>query len=297
MRVEIFEGVFMKAHAAWSATLLAAASLFVVHKSLAETWVYAGVDRFSSLTGTYRSQGVTSDGSQWFFSWRYGLQRTTYGFRELESNYSVWRRRSGIPESIEALGGNHIGDIDYHAGKIYAPVEDSPDYRNPAIAVYDAATLKHTGASYRLPQSDLTQGVPWVAVDGPKNLAYTAEWNNAVRLNVYRLSDFSPIGYIPLQRPISRLQGAKVRGDFLYAASDNNTKSIYKISLVDGSVTEPLQLAQWHDMQDADEHEVEGLSFLTTPAGETLNVLVIHGSPYDLFGAYTMFFHFRLGSP
>jgi hypothetical protein len=297
MRVEIIEGVFMKAHAAWAATLLTAASLLVVQKSLAETWAYAGVDRFSSLTGAYRSQGVASDGAQWFFSWRYGVQRTSNGYREVESNYSVWQRKSGIPESIEALGGNHIGDIDYHAGKIYAPIEDSPDYRNPTIAVYDAATLRHTGASYRLPQSDLTQGVPWVAVDGSKNLAYTAEWNNAVRLNVYRLSDFSPIGYIPLQRPLSRLQGAKVRGDFLYAASDNGTKSIYKISLLDGSVTEPLQLAQWHDMQDDQEHELEGLSFRTTPTGETLNVLMVHGSPYDLFGAYTMFFHFTLGSP
>ncbi|MEN3294064.1 MAG: hypothetical protein V7642_3317 [Burkholderiales bacterium] len=297
MRVEIIEGVFMKAHAAWAATLLTAASLLVVQKSLAETWAYAGVDRFSSLTGAYRSQGVASDGAQWFFSWRYGVQRTSNGYREVESNYSVWQRKSGIPESIEALGGNHIGDIDYHAGKIYAPIEDSPDYRNPTIAVYDAATLRHTGASYRLPQSDLTQGVPWVAVDGSKNLAYTAEWNNAVRLNVYRLSDFSPIGYIPLQRPLSRLQGAKVRGDFLYAASDNSTKSIYKISLLDGSVTEPLQLAQWHDMRDDQEHELEGLSFRTTPTGETLNVLMVHGSPYDLFGAYTMFFHFTLGSP
>jgi hypothetical protein len=279
------------------ASLLTMFGLIGAHHAYAETWTYAGVNHFSFPSGAYRTQGAASDGVQRFFSWRYGLERTTPDDRVLARNFSVYQRKSGIPQSIEALGGNHIGDIDYHAGKIYAPIEDSPNYRNPVIAVYDAATLNHTGTTYMLPHGDLTMGVPWVAVDGPKNLAYTGEWDPVVRINVYRLSDFSPIGYIPLQRALGRLQGAKVRGDFLYAASDNSTKSIYKISLIDGSVTELLQLAQWHNLQDGHEHELEGLSFINTPKGETLNVLMTHGSERSLFGAYTMFFHFIPAAP
>jgi hypothetical protein len=216
------------------ASLLTMFGLLGAHGAYAETWTYAGVDRYFFPAGAYRSQGAASDGLQWFFSWRYGLERTTLDDRVLVRNFSVSQSKSGIPQSIEALGGNHIGDIDYYAGKIYAPIEDSPNYHNPLVAVYDAATLNHTGATYTLPSGDLMKGVPWVAVDGPKNIAYTAEWDPVVRLNVYRLSDFSPVGYIPLQRTLGRLQGAKVRADFLYAASDNSTKSIYKISLVDG---------------------------------------------------------------
>jgi hypothetical protein len=287
-----FQEVLMNAFA--SAMIFAAATLLGTHQAFAETWTYTGADRFSFIAGAYRSQGVATDGTQWFFSWQYGLERTTPDYRELARNSSIAGLRSGIPESIAALGGNHIGDIDYHAGKIYAPIEDNPDYRNPVIAVYDAATLAYTGEYHLLPQSDLNGGVPWVAVDGARNLAYTAEWDPALRLNVYRLSDFSPIGYIALKQPLGRLQGAKVRGDYLYAASDNAAKSVYRISLIDGSVNELLRLGQLREPQDADRDEIEGLSFLKTASGETLNVLMSHGDRNNPFGSYTMFFHFAL---
>lgn len=224
-------------------------------------------DEFSPPDGVYRSQGAATDGAQWFFSWPYGLERTTLAYRRLARNSSLFPPASGIPQSIEALGGNHIGDMDYYVGKIYAPIEDGPDYLHPVIAVYDASTLRHTGQSYLLPNTDLVAGVPWVAVDGPRNLAYTAEWESAVRLNVYRLGDFSPITYIPLQRPLGRIQGAKVRGDFLYAAVDDDRKSIYRISLIDGTMTELFQLSQWHDLGDGHPHKLEGLSRLERFAG------------------------------
>jgi hypothetical protein len=287
----------MKSFASFLTASFMMAGLLNSHKALAESWAYAGADRFYFPTGGYRSQGVTSNGAQWFFSWRYGLERTASDYRELEQNFSLFPRKSGIPPSVEALGGNHIGDIDYYGGKIYAPIEDMPNFRHPLVAVYDAATLSHTGATYMLPQSDLTMGVPWIAVDGPKNLAYTAEWDPVVRLNAYRLSDFSPIGYIPLQHTLRRLQGAKVRGDFLYAASDNSAKSIYKISLIDGSVNELLQLGRWHDLHDGHEHEVEGLTFVSDANGETLNVLMVHGSQRNVFKAYVLLLRFTRVAP
>jgi hypothetical protein len=277
--------------------LILATVPFGAHEALAETWAYTGMHRFSSGDGIYRSQGVATDGTQWFFSWQYGLERATLDGNTLDRNFSIIPLRSGIPENIAWLGGNHIGDIDYYAGKIYAPIEDSAAYRVPIIAVYDAASLRYTGMAYVLSTNDLTQGVPWVAVDGPRNLAYTAEWETTSRLNVYRLSDFSVITYIPLQQPLTRIQGAKVRGDALYAASDNSTKSIYKISLIDGSVTELLQLVQWINPQDGDEHELEGLSFLPAADGETLNVLMRHGGGTRLLDAYMAFYHFKLVAP
>jgi hypothetical protein len=284
---------FMNAWAVFSAMLVVAAGRFGTQQAFAESWAYAGMDRFSSDEGIYRSQGVATDGAQWFFSWQYGLERSTLDGGTLERNFSIIPPRSGIPDDIALRGGDHIGDIDYDAGKIYAPIEDSAAYRRPVIAVYDAASLRDTGTAYFLSTNDLSQGVPWVAIDGRRSLAYTAEWENTVRLNVHQLSDFSLITYIPLQQPLTRIQGAKLRGDALYAASDNGAKSIYRISLTDGSVTELLQLAQWFDAQDGDEHELEGLSFLATAEGETLNILMRHGGR----AGYTAFYHFRLVAP
>ena len=43
-----------------------------------------------------------------------------------------------MPVDIFKLGGNHIGDIDVLDGKLYAPIEDGPDYLNPYIVTYDA---------------------------------------------------------------------------------------------------------------------------------------------------------------
>lgn len=105
------------------------------------------------------------------------------------------------------------------------------------------------------------------------------------------LDEFSP------PDGIYRSQGAKVRGDFLYAAVDDDRKSIYRISLIDGTMTELFQLSQWHDLEDGHPHKLEGLSFLNTVDGETLNVLMIHGDRRDLNDAYTMFFHFRPVAP
>ncbi len=92
----------------------------------------------------------------------------------LQRNSQLWRK-SGIPAWIAARGGNHIGNIDQFDGKLYASIEDAPDYRRPVIAVFDAATLAYTGVAFPLQAVDLNQGVPRVAVEGPGNLACTAE--------------------------------------------------------------------------------------------------------------------------
>lgn len=263
----------------------------------ADTWEYRSVDRFDLPDGGHRSQGVAWNGKNWSFSWRYGLEKTTPGYRTLQDNGSFFRRRSAIPATISQRGGNHIGDIDYFNGTLYLPIEDGPDYRNPVIALFDAETLAYTGVSFPLPQADLTRGVPWVALDGPANLAYTAEWEPTTRLNVHRLSDFGSLGYVLLQRAVARLQGAKIHGGFLYAASDNAEKSLYRIALSDGSVTEILQIARYHDLDDGDEHELEGLAIVDDAGGVSLHVLLRHGSLRQPFSAAMLYYHFARVQP
>lgn len=47
----------------------------------------------------------------------------------------------------------------YKDEKIYAPIEDNPNYLSPFIAIYDAVTLNYTGVAYKLNFSNLTHGV------------------------------------------------------------------------------------------------------------------------------------------
>jgi hypothetical protein len=112
------------------------------------------VDMLNRQNGVLRSQGVATDGHSFVFSWQFGLTRTT-----TDAQQTVLTRNTlAIPPQIAAYGGNHIGDIDYYHGKIYAPIEDGSKYLHPFIAIYDAKTLQFTGEYHELPQYLHTQG-------------------------------------------------------------------------------------------------------------------------------------------
>lgn len=231
--------------------------------SATEQWTQVGVDKFYLPTGLSRSQGITSDGRQWFFSWQYGLERTNDAY--------ATSQLAGIPPSLLSQGLNHIGDIDYANGVIYAALDETSTYRNPTIALFNATDLSYTGQSYKLTMPQTKDIASWVAVDTAHGLGYGKEWASSANINVYNLSDWSFSHSIPLQQPLERIQGAKLRGDWLYLSSDNATKSVYRASLLDGSVEELFQLKQPTGTQ-----EIEGLSFRDTPDGASLHVLLIH---------------------
>ncbi|GAA4552172.1 hypothetical protein [Amycolatopsis samaneae] len=226
----------------------------------AEGWRQTGVQRYYLFDALQRSQGVATDGGSWFFSWQYGLSHVSLDGRTLAAN------NPAIPAEISRQGGNHIGDIDFHDGKLYVPIEDGPGYRHPYLALYDARTLEFTGTAYALPQALHTKGVPWVAVDAGRGYVYTAEWDPTAALNVFRLADLSLVKTVPLNPAIGRIQGAKLHDGALYASSDNATKSVYRVDPDSGSVTEVLR-------RDLGGAEAEGLAFLATPDGGVMHVL------------------------
>src|SRR5205823_4840123 len=102
-----------------------------------------------------------------------------------------------IPADLAALGDKHIGDIDYWNGTLYAPLEDSHVWLQPHIALFDPATLTGTGQSYALPTTLLTDGVPWVAVDGPRGNLYAAVWDPTLAIFVFDLATVTYTRSIP----------------------------------------------------------------------------------------------------
>jgi hypothetical protein len=274
------------------------------------TWKRVGADTFHGQDALMRSQGVTSDGSSWTFSWQGGLSRTDDAF--VPSAIGTIPPQLAVAPSLgtdgsNRLGDNHIGDIDYYGGLIYAPVEDggeslgpvevnSPEYQAPHIALYDAKTLLYTGTSYALPVELSEAGVPWVAVDGRRREVYTAEWDMPHdRLNVWDLQMHFK-RFVQLRYPtslgggfhLSRIQGAKVLGHTMYATRDDSEKSVWSIDLRTGEVTKLFAL------KPGGSAELEGLAIRRTADGALLHVLIVldNDLPADATQIHVDFVHY-----
>lgn len=270
-------------------------------------WHLVSADTFQGADALVRSQGATTDGTDWYFSWQGGLQRTT----DVNGTYvpeavGTWAPQqavapSGDPTGVNHFGNNHIGDIDYGNGTIYAPFEDggegnlnNPEYQTPYIETYDAQTLANTGA-FPLDLDYHAAGVPWVAV-GATHL-YTAEWDMPNdRINIYNLpldpaTSADPPQILKLHYPpslgpdfhLSRIQGAKVFGDVMYATrdrqapgdSDDQDKSVWAINLKTGDVTELFTI------KPGVPAELEGLAVRPMPDGSLLHVLIVLDNQED----------------
>ncbi|MEV5569842.1 hypothetical protein AB0L06_07325 [Spirillospora sp. NPDC052269] len=242
-------------------SLLAAATLAVTLTAApasADAWQQVSNDTYYLTDALQRSQGVTTDGSVWYFSWQYGLSKVSLDGKTLAS------KPTAIPAQLALQGDNHIGGIDFYNGKLYAPIEDGSKYQHPYIAIYDAATLAYTGTAFSLPQDIQRDGVPWTAIgDG---YLLSSEYD-ATAINAYSLTDGHLVKRIPLSQPIPHVQGAKVYDGHLYASSDGGTKAVYEIALDTGAVTQVLTPSLPSGT------EVEALTFLPRPDGSLMHVL------------------------
>jgi hypothetical protein len=217
------------------------------------------------IVGSEASQGVTSDGSSWIFSGTYGFTRETDDYIPIQSNPYA------IPLVLSAKGSNHIGDVDYYNGTIYAPIEDGSAYLNPYTVLYSGTTLLYTGTNYLMPQPLLTEGIPWTAVDSQRGYIYNAEWNYTLKLNVFDLKTFAFVRFLPLSQVMDRIQGAKVYEGNLYAQSDEFTdKAVYKINLETGTVIKMFD--QSPDLNGL-YSEFEGIVMRDLPDGTSMHTL------------------------
>lgn len=235
-----------------------------------EVWQQQDYDTFHLLNALQRSQGAATDGRHWFFSWQFGLERTN------DAYFAQQRKDPAIPKRLRRQGSNHIGDIDWFEDRVYAPIEDGSAYLHPYIGLYYAGTLNFTGKAYELPQALQTKGVPWVAVDGPRRVAYTAEWDPTPQINVFDIDhSMAYLRSIPLGTVIGRIQGAKVFEGMLYASSDDATKDVYKINLDTGTVIKLFSLAP---IDGKPLGEAEGLVFRDLDDGTQMHTLDVQAN-------------------
>jgi hypothetical protein len=253
-----------------SAAVIGLSLPVLAHAATTEQWTQVGEVDFATSNG--RSQGLSNDGSNIFFT-------STDGVQETDLNYNiVGQNNNPIPASLAALGDSHIGDGDYYNGNLYLPIEDENVYQHPNIAVMNASTLTLTGTTYALNPALQVDGVPYVAIDSTNGHAYTSTYDNATQLNVYDVNNgFASLGSIQLSQSIDAVQGAKVLDGYLYAATDNPQGSVYMIDLATGQVTDILNLniiGQYDNEGDQIlDQEQEGIDFLQTADGVEMQVL------------------------
>lgn len=216
------------------------------------------------------SQGVATDGVFWYFSSRGGLYKTDANFNMLIEKDGT---QNPIPGFLQDQGYNHIGDIAYFVGKLYAPIEDV-SYVKPIIGIYDADSLNFTGDFVQVPQSHF----PWIAVDPRTGYFYSSEFNGVNKLYVYELyvwdgdKYFDLIDEVTLNLTLSRVQGGAFLGDFLYLACDNGDY-VYEVEIASGTVNPVFNVPSGPEMEGIEAYELDsGVLHFVAETGDSTNI-------------------------
>lgn len=231
---------------------------------------YESEHRVIGLETLTRSQDVTTDGEYFYFSGKHALEKTNLACDEIIAlNYEAI-----TPELEEKYSSAHIGGISYYDGIIYAALEDSKVWLHPIIALYDADTLEYTGVCYELPTRLQTRGVPWVAVDGENGVAYTGDSRNYTEIYKFSLKDFSYIETITLSEEVQKIQGGEIADGYLYAGTNDMTRSVYKIDLLSGEAEKLFdRITYEYKLIDNFGGEGEGLTLLKMEDGTYIHTL------------------------
>lgn len=219
------------------------------------------------LGAIFRSQGMTTDGETFYFSSKTTLIRTkTDAKTVIDADYSA------IPDELKELGIAHIGGLSYYDGYIYAGLEDSKVWDYPIVGVYDSETLDFVDY-YILDCETVTRGLPWVCVDPETGYLYCTDHSKQpTKLLVYdTASEMEFVKEIPLSFSVPSIQGAEFHNGILYAATNDETKAIYKINPVSGEVEKHLD-------RNLLGGEGEGMTFITKENGETVLVAMDMGT-------------------
>lgn len=267
-----------------------------------ETWQLIGKDVFTGAAAGSRGQGVTTDGTHWYFSSSNGLQITDMQYNTILETSPAIPPALANPSPLAYKGLNHIGDMDCANGNLYIALDSSAsdpgspheyqyEYDTPVFALYNAADLTFAGEAAALTPPNTEHDIAsWVAVDAQAGLAYGMAYVNATQIAVYNLPDFSFNKYIQISQPINEAQGGKVHGGWMYFSCDDAEQTIARANLTTGEVQVLFHLTVPYPQ------EVEGLSFLETPDGLTLNILN-REQPDPTAAGNVTFYHYLLQVP
>jgi hypothetical protein len=226
-----------------------------------------------SLTNAmYAGQGITTDGEFYYTSGAMtavkmtGLAKwDTKTFKRLGANLQA------IPDYfVKNYESDHIGDISYYNGFIYAAVEDVKEI-HPFILLYDAQTLEYANICYELGTEHLPDGVPWCAVDAQRQLLYCSPFRDVTEIVAFNLSDMSFSHTIELSQEITRIQGGEVYDGTLYLsydAAESVNEAVYAVNPDNGNVETAFER-----YLNGYDNEAEGMTVYPMADGSLFHIL------------------------
>ena len=189
------------------------------------------------------SQGLTYDGSNWYFTGTSAIYKLTHDMKKL-----LRYNDKPIPKYLREEGYFHLGDLDHYMDLLLIPIE-KVNYEKPTIiAIYNSTTLKLVRYSYT-PQNHM----PWIAIDS-KGYIYTSEFSPVDEVYVYHIDQIkignyvTPLKVIKLKRTLTNVQGGAILGNSLILTSDDGDH-VYRVNLKTGEVSEVMKLPGFYEME------------------------------------------------
>lgn len=197
-------------------------------------------EKLAPTVSMYAGQGLCCDGEFFYSSGSMtGVNFTGLAKFNLEMK-CMKRVSSAIPDEFKTnYQSDHIGGIDCSDDKIYAAVEGD-GYKYNFVLVYDCETLDYTGEYYNLTSEHLTDGIPWLAVDGENRLLYTSKFSDVNEILIYDLETMKLTGTVDLSETVNRIQGGSVYDGILYLSYDvahSTDEQVLAVNLENGEVS------------------------------------------------------------
>ena len=197
-------------------------------------------------------QGITKSERHWYYTatfWRVAkgfplrIWREGYIFKMDSSNNKILAHRK-IP--FQELGFDHIGDIDFFNGLIYASLEDIA-YSRPRIVLFDE---KLSVRDY-VDLSD-QKHLPWCAVNPEDHLLLSSEYDPVKYVNFYEIKtqhSAKLVRRLKLSKILHNVQGGCMHEDELDISCNDQVKGIYRIDLNSGKVFTLLKTKIPYEME------------------------------------------------
>lgn len=217
-------------------------------------------DNIVGIGAYFRSQGITSDGENLYFS-----SKTTLIKTESDAGTLINANLSAIPAELkDNCGIKHIGGLSFYNGKIYAGMEDSKVWDYPIIGVFDSETLE-LEKYYIMDPELITRGMPWVTVDPETGYLYCMDHSKKpTKILVYDVNnEMAFVEEVALSETVPSIQGAEFSDGVMYAATNDDTQAIYKIDVHSGKVEKYLD-------RNLTGGEGEGMTFMTVDGKKVL---------------------------
>ena len=187
-----------------------------------------------------------------------------------------------LPAAVVKKGYSHLGDCAYYDGRIYAACEAFL-FKDPAIMVFDAETLDFI-EYHVLPEEGQGNGhIPWVCVKD--DIVYYTQARQVDEVRMLRLTDFSFVGKLKMDRTVTKITGGDIWNGTLYLSSNDGSdeKVTWTVDLLTGETTAAIVRNMGNAITEA-----EGLAIRETEGGVLFHYLDVAFASKTMIRTYSM---------